>query len=322
MKYPSVASQLTALFGIPQAKAATVVFGPFLGEVGFETLYWIPQITTLATSGALDGHRVVVMSRGGTADLYRAIGIPFEYVDVLDVVSPEEYVARDTQRLIDGGLRAKNHKTGTSDWEWQLISSAGLAGSHVVSADLMHVAIRRFGSRALTFPRAAVVRVERTDNVILKFWFGAQMKATTENMRRVSEICKQARDAGPVLAIVNRHTLEDSRPFAKPSKNLGVDEPFSQICANLDLPTADTASERTNIADQIQLLASARAFKGTYGGFSYLCLYTRTPVMTYYRNPAIVFSRHFSVLAEALASANTKTVKRDPGLPFSIQSIA
>ena len=47
--------------------ARTIVAGPWLSEVGFETLYWVPFLRWVKAAFRLDPSRVVAVSRGGTA---------------------------------------------------------------------------------------------------------------------------------------------------------------------------------------------------------------------------------------------------------------
>ena len=44
-----------------QKSSAPIVIGPWVGEVGFELLYWIPVLTWLVDKG-LDARRLVVLS--------------------------------------------------------------------------------------------------------------------------------------------------------------------------------------------------------------------------------------------------------------------
>src|SRR4029453_10576478 len=76
--------------GVPRAIRAgkRVLAGPFLGEVGFELLYWIPVLRRLLDR--VDRERVTVLARGGAGawdgDLAAA------GVDVPAPVPPESYL--------------------------------------------------------------------------------------------------------------------------------------------------------------------------------------------------------------------------------------
>ena len=47
-----------------------IIVGPWLSEVGFEILYWIPLLRWIKERFGLDPERVVVVSRGGTQRWY------------------------------------------------------------------------------------------------------------------------------------------------------------------------------------------------------------------------------------------------------------
>jgi hypothetical protein len=65
-----------------------LLVGPFLGEVGFELLYWLPVLHRLL--GGVDAERVTVLARGGAAAWYGDLAAAS--IDVLDLVSPEGYL--------------------------------------------------------------------------------------------------------------------------------------------------------------------------------------------------------------------------------------
>src|SRR5947207_13560764 len=66
-----------------------VVVGPFVGEVGFELLYWIPMLRRLLGDLRIDRDRVVPFTRGGAADWYRDFAA--DGVEILDLIPPEEF---------------------------------------------------------------------------------------------------------------------------------------------------------------------------------------------------------------------------------------
>src|SRR5215471_10592140 len=66
----------------------TIVAGPWLGEVGFELLYWVPFLRWFAEAFAVVPERLLVVSRGGTASWYRPFAA--HYRDIFDYLTPEE----------------------------------------------------------------------------------------------------------------------------------------------------------------------------------------------------------------------------------------
>ena len=77
-------------------KPGPIIVGPFLSEVGFELLYWIPLLRWIKDKWQVDPERLVVVSRGGTALWYE--GLSGRYLDVFDFTSPERFAARSAAR--------------------------------------------------------------------------------------------------------------------------------------------------------------------------------------------------------------------------------
>jgi hypothetical protein len=292
------------------AEQAPLVCGPFVGEIGFETLYWIPFLARLLESPALEGRRVVVMSRGGAEQLYRRLPAPqgIEYLDVVDLLGQDEFLAFERQRIGDDPPR-KNQKAA-SEFENALVEQAGLIdGVQVRPAQMFRMLKRHPVERVLAFPwRPAAA--EREELTVAKFWFGGQFPATDDNLTFLRRRLVDLMSNGPVVAIDNAFTLE---------LNAAVDDPFRAICREVGVPTMSTTSYRSNLAEQIELVARASRLAATYGGFSYLGLYTGTEIESYYSAPRTVFTRHFVTLSYALGCLNAK--KADGELRFSLVGV-
>ena len=72
----------------------SIIAGPWLGEVGYELLYWVPFLAWFADEFAVQPDRLLVLSRGGTRSWYA--GFSGRYFDVFDQVSPAEFKRRQT----------------------------------------------------------------------------------------------------------------------------------------------------------------------------------------------------------------------------------
>src|SRR5437773_9066504 len=90
------------------ARRAPIVAGPWVGEVGFELLYWVPFLRWCAEHLDVDPDRFIVMSRGGTASWYRPFGS--RYVDVFDEVSADTFRDQHDARVRD--LRSEERRVG------------------------------------------------------------------------------------------------------------------------------------------------------------------------------------------------------------------
>ena len=61
--------------GDSSPRGRPLVVGPWLSEVGFETLYWVPFLHWVKAAFRLDPDRLVAVSRGGVAGWYRGLAV-------------------------------------------------------------------------------------------------------------------------------------------------------------------------------------------------------------------------------------------------------
>jgi hypothetical protein len=275
-----------------------VICGPFLGEPGFETLYWIPFLRTFAYPLLSDGCDVTIVSRGGVERLYAdLLARGATYLDVLDVFAHEDFIDLERERLLDP--RAKNQKQA-GPFETKILDEAGYSGARPLLPAHMFELLARYPPSSIcdwrNWPDAP--EGDREELTLIKLWFGGQMPALDANIQRLEGWIERFAGEGPVAAIVNDHSLE---------VNPGVDQPFTDIVERLRLPTMTTSSHRTNLGDQIEMLSRCTRFVATYGGLAYLSVYTRTPLVSFYTDPKIVFSQHYLNFATAVANQNVKT---------------
>ena len=77
-----------------------IVVGPWLSEVGYEVLYWVPFVRWFVHHHRVDPSRLVVVSRGGTSSWYADIGT--KYVELLELFEPDEFARRNRERQARG----------------------------------------------------------------------------------------------------------------------------------------------------------------------------------------------------------------------------
>ncbi|MGZ8999084.1 MAG: hypothetical protein ACXW2T_09540, partial [Allosphingosinicella sp.] len=66
-----------------------VVVGPWLMEIGFELLYWIPYVRFHLAKLGIPKERVIAISRGGAGAWYGDLA--GRYLDILDVMTPQQF---------------------------------------------------------------------------------------------------------------------------------------------------------------------------------------------------------------------------------------
>ena len=245
-----------------------IIAGPWTGEVGFELLYWIPFLNWLCQQG-LDSRRLLVVSRGGAAPWYRHL--TSRYVDVLDVMTPEQLRDRttgsgdkrkqyDPKRALDQEILAAIAATaGTTDATvlhpgtmfrlfgalWRKRATIGLVDSFTV--------FRALGEPTPPDPELALP--ERY--VAAKFYFSESFPATGANEAFVTDILRRASTHMPVVLLGTGAAIDDHSDFRS------AVGPNVRVVDTSDVP-------QTNLARQTAIVRGARGFIGTYGGFAYL----------------------------------------------------
>ena len=87
-----------------------IIAGPWLSEVGFEVLYWIPFLRWFEDRYRVDRERVIAVSRGGASSWYADVA--GAYVDIFDHLDPETFAQRNAERRdVDesGGQKQTTH---------------------------------------------------------------------------------------------------------------------------------------------------------------------------------------------------------------------
>jgi hypothetical protein len=110
-----------------------IIVGPWLSEVGYEALYWIPFVRWIKATYHLDAERLVVVTRGGASAWYR--DITDNAVEVFDLLSPEEFLDRNERRAAEGGGTVKQHSQSAMDDE---IVAAAVRRKGLGSARVLH----------------------------------------------------------------------------------------------------------------------------------------------------------------------------------------
>src|SRR5215510_5607250 len=114
------------------AGTGPVIAGPWLAEVGYEVLYWIPFLRWFCDAHRISRDRLVVISRGGMESAYRDLAST--YLDLFDIITPEQLAARNAERRADHeGGGQKQSRASTLDEE--ILAAArtrlGIAGGDI-----------------------------------------------------------------------------------------------------------------------------------------------------------------------------------------------
>jgi hypothetical protein len=148
-----------------------ILVGPWLSEVGYEVLYWVPFVRWVAARYDIPPDRIVVLSRGGAAAWYADFAT--EAVEVFDLLDPATFAARNAERAAAGSGTLK-----------QFVASG-------LDRELLDAAANRLG---LAHPR--VLHPSRLYRLFRQFWLGHRPQAFYDDRTRVARI------AAPAIASV------------------------------------------------------------------------------------------------------------------------
>jgi hypothetical protein len=278
------------------AGTETIVAGPWLGEVGFELLYWVPFLAWFAERFNVPPERLLVVSRGGTAAWYR----PFAagYREIFDRLSPEDFRRRHDERVAAVGEQKQRRVLA---FEHDLLRE--LAGD-VQHGGMLHPSTmyglfnvfwwghaneawvhRRARYRRLQVPHVPSCPLPPKPYVAVKFYFNDCFPPSEANRAFVRDTLGRLVDAGPVVSLSTGLALDDHGGVDV--RELGVHT----------LPPQLGASE--NLAVQSALVANAAAFVGTYGGFSYLAPFHGVGSTAYYGDRDGFSPRHLAMARSA-----------------------
>ena len=264
-----------------------VFVGPWRGEVGIELLYWIPFLSWVYANTPIAPERTVIVSRGGVDSWYRGIGA--SYLDVLDVISPDEFmqasVTAKKQRQVSGFDRTFMRLVqAKQDNRALLLLHPSLMyrlfdpyWRGEVPASLVEATTRY---RPLERPPAPPWRSQLPDEyVAVKFYFGTQFPDTPDNRRFVADTIQQLAERDPVVIVDVNLRLDEHEPLASGGKN---------VFHLHDLPI----SPGRNLDVQSQVIAHAKFLVGTYGGIAHVAPFYDVPSMLVYSNDAGFFRHH------------------------------
>jgi len=289
------ASRLERDLAALAAGTATIVAGPWLGEVGFELLYWVPFLAWFAARFDVAPERLLVVSRGGARCWYQ----PFAagYREIFEYMTPDDFRARHHERVAANG---EQKQRSVLAFEHDLLRqlTADVNNRTMLHPSTMYRLFNPFWwghvgeswvhrharYRKLVPPPVGDGIVPTTPYTAVKFYFNDCFPPTDENRAFVRATFERLAAAGPVVSLVTNLNLDDHGGIDV--RALGV----RGLPEHLDA--------RDNLAVQSAIVAGAAEFVGTYGGFSYLAPFYGVRSTAYYGD-ADGFSRRHLLMAQS-----------------------
>lgn len=277
--------------------------GPFLSEVGFEVLYWRPFLAWVCERFGIGPERVLVATRGGAGSWYD--GIADAAIDVFEQREPSDLRGLQAERL---GSRYRSQKQlGMTSGEQRLLEDLlrprgmGLDDVAVLHPSAMYLWFKGFwdGWRSVSDVRKATLN--RPITGFADAPAGFDLPADYVAAKVYFSDCFPDTPANREMASATLARLAGARPLVLLSTGLRVDD-HSELTPSpagewMELP--DGLDPVDNLRVQSAVIARARAFVGTYGGFSYLAPFLGVPSFSFYSEQNFI-EEHLDVMRRAV----------------------
>ena len=305
------ASRLERNLAALASGSETIVAGPWLGEVGFELLYWVPFVRWFAERFHVAPERFLIVSRGGTAAWYRPFAA--NYREIFDYMTPEDFHRRHHERLSANG---EQKQTQVLAFERQLLRelTADVEHRSMLHPSSMYGLFNPFWWRhvdeswvhahatyaRLTSSLPAGFTLPDRPYTAVKFYFNDCFPATDATRAFVRRTLEELSARGPVVSLATGLRLDDH------------DGDSHHLPGVQPLPS--DLHPRDNLGLQSAIVAGASSFVGTYGGFSYLAPFLGVHTTAYYANTGFS-QRHLAMARSAFASLGAGALFEVRSLP-------
>ena len=247
-----------------------IVVGPWLSEVGYEVLYWVPFVRWVQSQYHLPADRLVVVTRGGAASWYS--DITSNAVELFDLMSPDEYAAGNAQRSVED--RGTLKQFGVSSMDQRILAEVqrriGAPRTCVLHPSFLYRLFHQFwlGHRPPSFleKRTRYRRIMAPDVAVpplpnefvaVKFYTAASLPPTDAVRRALQSIVLGVAERTPVVMLDTGLTLDDH-------------EDYSFGLASRVHSVRDALRPRDNLAVQTAIISRASSFVGTCGALAWL----------------------------------------------------
>lgn len=242
-----------------------IIAGPWLSEVGYEVLYWVPFLRWVSAAYRIPAERLIVMSRGGAASWYGDLAS--RYVDVFDHATPADLAAR----VAEGQLKQRD----ISPADRRLVAAA-CGALDLDEVQILHPSLLfrwftpfwsghegvGFVDRHTRFARVAApdvaVPVALPDSyVAVKFYSARALPDGPAVRAQVESVIAALAERSPVVQLDSGLALDDHADY-----RVGPSGRVVSLAGRLE--------PRTNLAVQTRIIAGARLFVGTCGSLAWL----------------------------------------------------
>ena len=255
-----------------------VIVGPWTGEVGFELLYWVPFVRwVMRTYRHIHPSVLLVVSRGGSGGVVRAGSRR-----AMPTCSRSSRLTEFRAATEDA---KKQRRVGAFDAEVvkRVVTAHRLERADLLHPGMMYRLFMPFWREMATIAGSRSIRrtsgFEATDDPILRelpsdyvaarFYFSDCFPDTPANRSLVASTIDAISRQAPVVLLNTPFAVDDHRDVETSGGRA--------ITIGLQHMTPER-----NLAVQTAVIARARAFVGTYGGYSYLAPFCGVPSLAFY----------------------------------------
>jgi hypothetical protein len=278
-----------------------IIVGPWVSEVGYELLYWIPFLRWAVSQGALDRNRLVVVSRGGCRAWYRDIAD--EYIDLFDYLTPTEFLQRSEQRTTDGLQKPRTTTEFDRDTLKLVAQTLNIREHDLLHPMHMYRLFHGFWQNRVppdTIEKFAVFtplpRIDTSgiadrlpaDYVAARFHFNDAFPETDANRRFAIDLLSTLADTTDVVMLTPPVHIDDHAEVSVAPRGRVHD-------------ISHLMSARTNLDVQSKVIAGARAFVGTHGGLSYLSPFYGVKSLSFYSHTPAFAAQHMALARRVFA---------------------
>jgi hypothetical protein len=269
-----------------------IVVGPWLSEVGYEVLYWIPFLRWFVDYYRIEPSRVIAVSRGGVSAWYE--GIADRYVELLELYPPDEFAARNRARQ-QGDQKQKGIAALDEEILAKVSERIGAGDVTVCHPSMMFRLLRQFWlgneslDHALSYLHYEKMAPKQTpplpmlpeEYVAMKFYTARSFGADD----RHTDLLR-----GVVEAISRRHAV------VLLGTGLALDEHEDVLFGGIPRVFNAAALMRpdNNLGVQTEIIRRARRFVGTCGSLAWLAPMLGTDTLAVYSDDHLLTSHLYA----------------------------
>ncbi len=278
------------------AGSGPIVLGPWLSEVGYEALYWVPFVRWFTRHYDVDPDRVIALSRGGVSAWYG--GIASRYVEQFDLFTPQEFAARNEARRGEADQKQLAHSAFDEEILSRARASLGLEDAYVCHPSAMFSLLRQFwlGNDSLQYvlDYTEYARIGTIGPVELpplpdrfvavKFYTGRALMDTPAHREMLRGLIERVSRKYPIVTL---------------NTNLALDEHADYVFQNIPgLISLDRwMTPQNNLGVQTEVIRRATRFIGTCGSLAWLAPMLGTDTLAVYADdhfltPHLYAARH------------------------------